>query len=86
MGYAPVKGWAYFKCSVSPLEITYIPTGQKILFRGLDDPLKVTSITVEVGALCRLWIEEAYEIMVKMPSTDWMNLFVVSCLTDCITR
>lgn len=53
----------YFKCSVSPLEITYIPTGQKILFRGLDDPLKVTSITVEVGALCRLWIEEAYEIM-----------------------
>ena len=53
----------YFKCSVSPLEITYRPTGQKILFRGLDDPLKVTSITVEVGALCRLWIEEAYEIM-----------------------
>ena len=53
----------YFKCSVSPLEITYIPTGQKVLFRGLDDPLKVTSITVEVGALCRLWIEEAYEIM-----------------------
>lgn len=53
----------YFKCSVSPLEITYIPTGQKILFRGLDDPLKVTSITVEVGTLCRLWIEEAYEIM-----------------------
>ena len=53
----------YFKCSVSPLEITYIQTGQKILFRGLDDPLKVTSITVEVGALCRLWIEEAYEIM-----------------------
>ena len=52
----------YFKCSTSPLEITYVPTGQKILFRGLDDPLKVTSITVEVGALCRLWIEEAYEI------------------------
>ena len=52
----------YFKCSTSPLEITYVPTGQKILFRGLDDPLKVTSITVEVGALCRLWVEEAYEI------------------------
>ena len=46
----------------SPLEMTYIPTGQKIYFRGLDDPLKVTSITVEVGALCWLWIEEAYEI------------------------
>ena len=47
----------------SPLELTYIPTGQKIYFRGLDDPLKVTSITVDVGSLCWMWIEEAYEIM-----------------------
>lgn len=54
---------AYFSCKESPLEITYIPTGQKILFRGLDDPLKVTSITVEVGVLCWLWVEEAYEIL-----------------------
>lgn len=46
----------------SPLEMTYAPTGQKILFRGLDDPLKITSITVEHGYLCWLWIEEAYEI------------------------
>lgn len=51
-----------FQCKESPLEITYIPTGQKIFFRGLDDPLKVTSITVETGVLCWLWIEEAYEI------------------------
>ena len=47
----------------SPLEMTYKPTGQKIYFRGLDDPLKVTSITVDVGCLCWMWIEEAYEIM-----------------------
>lgn len=46
----------------SPLEMTYLPTNQKIYFRGLDDPLKVTSITVEVGSLCWMWIEEAYEI------------------------
>lgn len=52
----------YFECKESPLEITYTPTGQKILFRGLDDPLKITSITVEKGVLCWLWIEEAYEI------------------------
>lgn len=51
-----------FECKLSPLEITYKPTGQKILFRGLDDPLKITSITVSVGCLCWLWIEEAYEI------------------------
>lgn len=51
-----------WKCNTNPLEMTYIPTGQKILFRGLDDPLKVTSITVDVGHLCWCWIEEAYEI------------------------
>ena len=53
---------AYWKITESPLEMTYIPTGQKIYFRGLDDPLKITSITVETGALCWGWIEEAYEI------------------------
>lgn len=50
---------------LSPLEAVYRPTGQKILFRGLDDPLKVTSITVDVGYLCWGWIEEAYEIMTE---------------------
>lgn len=53
----------YFDFKLNPLEIIYKPTGQKILFRGLDDPLKVTSVTVDVGSLCFLWIEEAYEIM-----------------------
>lgn len=52
--------WAF---TLNPLEATYKPTGQKILFRGLDDPLKVTSITVDVGCLCWGWIEEAYEIL-----------------------
>ena len=49
--------------TLSPLEATYIPTGQKIYFRGLDDPLKVTSIAVDKGCLCWMWLEEAYEIM-----------------------
>lgn len=49
--------------TLSPLEATYIPTGQKIYFSGLDDPLKVTSIAVDKGYLCWMWLEEAYEIM-----------------------
>ena len=53
---------AWWSIKESPLEMTYLPTGQKIYFRGLDDPLKVTSITVDVGQLCWMWIEEAYEI------------------------
>ncbi len=53
---------AFWEIKESPLEMTYKPTGQKIYFRGLDDPLKVTSITVDIGCLCWMWIEEAYEI------------------------
>lgn len=49
--------------SKSPLEVTYKPTGQKILFRGLDDPMGITSITVEVGFLCWCWFEEAFQVM-----------------------
>lgn len=55
--------WDFPTKPTSKLEITYKPTGQKILFRGLDDPLKVTSVSVEKGVLCWMWIEEAYEIM-----------------------
>lgn len=46
----------YWEFKESPLEITYKPTGQKILFRGFDDPLKITSISVSVGSLCWCWI------------------------------
>lgn len=52
-----------WKCTQSPLEMTYKPTGQKIYFRGLDDTLKLTSITVEKGYLCWAWIEEAYQVI-----------------------
>ena len=53
---------AYWKATTSPMELTYTPTGQKIIFRGLDDPLKITSISVPVGFINFVWIEEAYEI------------------------
>lgn len=63
--------WAINKLKVAHLwkvpksehTLTYLPTGQKIIFRGMDDPLKLTSITVEKGYLCFVWIEEAYELM-----------------------
>lgn len=51
-----------FKFNESLPEITVKATGQKILFRGLDDELKITSITVDVGVLCWAWFEEAYQI------------------------
>lgn len=51
-----------WSCTVSPLEMTYKKTGQKILFRGLDDGYKITSISVPTGVLNFLWLEEFYEI------------------------
>lgn len=53
---------AFWKCKTNPLEIDNVMTGQKILFRGMDNPLKVTSITVSHGVLNFVWIEEAYQI------------------------
>lgn len=47
-----------FKCSYSPLEITYLPTGQKIFFRGADDPVKLKGIKVTKGYIGILWYEE----------------------------
>ena len=52
----------FFKSTINPLQIEYLPTSQKILFRGMDDPLKITSITVDKGVLCWAWLEECYEL------------------------
>ena len=51
-----------FKFTLSPLEITYKPTGQKAFFRGMDKPLAITSLQPTTGVLARAWWEEAYEL------------------------
>ena len=51
-----------FKFTLSPLEITFKPTGQKVFFRGMDKPLAVTSLQPTTGVLARAWWEEAYEL------------------------
>lgn len=47
-----------FRCTVSPMECTYLPTGQKVLFFGLDDPGKLKSIKVPFGYIGIAWFEE----------------------------
>ena len=44
------------------LTLTYTPSGQTIIFRGLDDVENLTSITVPIGQLCWLWCEEFYQL------------------------
>lgn len=51
----------WFKCKVSPMEIVYTPTGQRILFRGADDPGKSKSIKLDKGYFKFLWFEELTE-------------------------
>lgn len=48
----------YFIFHVNPLEIIYKPTGQKILFLGMDDPGKVKSIKLPFGYIGITWWEE----------------------------
>ena len=48
----------YFRCSLSPLEMEYLPTGQKILFFGMDDAGKLKSLKMPRGYIGLAWFEE----------------------------
>lgn len=62
-------GWAidvlgvseYWKRTVSPYKLTYKPTGQQIVFKGLDEPKKIKSIKTAKGYFKYLWFEELDE-------------------------
>lgn len=49
---------AYWEAKVSPMELVYKPTGQKIMFRGADDPMKIKSIKVPFGYIAMTHFEE----------------------------
>lgn len=47
-----------FKFQVSPMQIIYIPTGQRIVFRAADNPRKLKSINLGRGYVKYAWFEE----------------------------
>lgn len=51
----------YWKVTKSPMQLTYIPRGNKIIFRGADDPNKIKSIKMNKFPVAFLWIEEIAE-------------------------
>lgn len=51
-----------WRITTAPMSMTYVPTGQVILFRGMDDAQKLASVTVAKGVLCWVWVEEFYQI------------------------
>lgn len=52
---------AYWQQKLSPLELIYTPTGQRIIFRGADKPRKIKSTKVKKGYIRYVWYEEADE-------------------------
>lgn len=51
-----------WKARTVPLSFTFKPSGQRIIFRGMDKAERIKSITAAVGNLCWIWWEEAFEI------------------------
>ena len=50
-----------WKAKLSPLQLSYLPTGQRILFRGADEPKKIKSTKFRKGYCKYIWYEEADE-------------------------
>ena len=50
-----------WKIRYSPLSLTYIPFGNKIIFRGADDPQKIKSVKLANGYFKYIWFEERAE-------------------------
>lgn len=47
-----------FRFTLNPLEAEYLPTGQRILFLGMDDPGKLKSLKMPFGYIGIIWFEE----------------------------
>ena len=48
----------WFRARISPMELTYVPTGQRIVFRGANDPLKLKGVKFTRGYCAVVWLEE----------------------------
>ncbi|MBP3931152.1 MAG: PBSX family phage terminase large subunit [Peptostreptococcaceae bacterium] len=50
-----------WKIQKSPLQLIYIPRGNKFIFRGADDPAKIKSIKMSKYPIAFVWFEELGE-------------------------
>lgn len=51
-----------WRANLTPLRLTYRPTGQRVIFRGMDDPNKAKSIKIRKGYFKYIWLEERAEL------------------------
>ncbi|WP_438491035.1 PBSX family phage terminase large subunit [Paenibacillus sp. IHBB 3054] len=64
---------AYWRVLKSPLQLIYLPRGNKIIFRGADDPLKLKSIKISKYPIAIMWIEELAEFKTEEEVTTIEN-------------
>lgn len=72
----------YWKVQKSPLQLIYIPRGNKIIFRGADDPVKIKSLKVSKFPVAYLWIEEVAEFKTEDEISTIENSVLRSELPD----
>lgn len=58
---------AWFRARISPMELTYLPTGQRIVFRGADDPLKLKGVKFARGYAPEGWTRRRRELGTSLP-------------------
>lgn len=73
---------AYWRVMKSPLQLVYLPRGNKIIFRGADDPLKIKSIKVAKFPIAFMWIEELAEFKTEDEVTTIENSVLRAELPD----
>lgn len=72
----------YWRVMKSPLQLIYLPRGNRIIFRGADDPLKIKSIKVSKFPIAFLWIEELAEFKTEDEVTTIENSVLRAELSD----
>lgn len=73
-----------FKCTLSPLECEYLPTGQRILFLGMDDPGKLKSLKMPFGYIGIGWFEELDQFDAEEVRSAEQSLFRGGAFSLCL--
>ena len=75
----------YWESKVSPLQIIYKPRGNKIIFRGADDPNKIKSIKMSKFPVTTLWVEELAEFKTEEEISTIVNSVLRAELDEGLT-
>lgn len=73
---------SFWKVQKSPLQLIYLPRGNKIIFRGADDAQKIKSIKVSKYPIAFMWIEELAEFKTEDEVTTIENSVLRAELPD----